>query len=60
MIVAMSNSQTTFTLSELLADVADVSVSDDVSVSGIKIDSRDIATGDLFIALPGTKQHGNT
>ncbi len=60
MIVAMSNSQTTFTLSELLAGVADVSVSDDVSVSGIKIDSRDIATGDLFIALPGTKQHGNT
>ena len=60
MIVAMSSPQTTLTLSKLLAGVADVPASDNVIVAGIKIDSRNVSTGDLFIALPGTKQHGNT
>ena len=60
MTVVMNSSQTTLRLSQLLAGLADISVGDDVTVTGIKLDSREVLTGDLFIALPGTKQHGNT
>ncbi|MGA7278684.1 MAG: UDP-N-acetylmuramoyl-L-alanyl-D-glutamate--2,6-diaminopimelate ligase, partial [Desulfocapsaceae bacterium] len=56
----MSRPQTTLTLSRLLAGLASVSENDDVMVEGVKIDSRDVTRGDLFIALPGTQQHGNT
>lgn len=31
---------------------------DDLSISGITLDSREVVAGDLFIALAGTKQHG--
>jgi UDP-N-acetylmuramoyl-L-alanyl-D-glutamate--2,6-diaminopimelate ligase len=31
---------------------------DDLSISGIALDSREVVAGDLFIALAGTKQHG--
>lgn len=46
-------------LSRLLAGIRTVSAVDDYSVSGIAIDSRNISAGDLFVALPGTRQHGN-
>ena len=59
MIVAMRSSQTTHTLSGLLAGLADVSAYDDLVVTGVNIDSRKVSSGDLFIALPGTRQHGN-
>ena len=59
MIVAMRSSQTTHSLSGLLAGLADVSAYDDLVVTGVNIDSRKVSSGDLFIALPGTRQHGN-
>ncbi|MEA1888626.1 MAG: UDP-N-acetylmuramoyl-L-alanyl-D-glutamate--2,6-diaminopimelate ligase [Pseudomonadota bacterium] len=46
-------------LSTLLTGITDVPATDDLSVHGLAIDSRNISTGDLFIALPGTRQHGN-
>jgi len=46
-------------LSSLLAGIKGVPAADDLSVSGLEIDSRNISTGELFIALPGTRQHGN-
>lgn len=46
-------------LSSLLAGIKGVPAIDDLSVSGLAIDSRNISAGDLFIALPGTRQHGN-
>jgi UDP-N-acetylmuramoyl-L-alanyl-D-glutamate--2,6-diaminopimelate ligase len=46
-------------LSRLLAGIRAVSEVDDLSVSGLAIDSRSISAGDLFVALPGTLQHGN-
>ncbi len=46
-------------LSSLLAGIKEVSAADDLNVSGLAIDCRDIIAGDLFIALPGTRQHGN-
>lgn len=60
MIVAMRIPQSTLTLSELLTGMADVPSSQDLVVTGVKIDSRDVSSGDLFIALPGMQQHGNT
>ena len=61
MIVATSNSQTMPKLSELLAGLADADISAgrDLIVSGLKIDSRRVTAGDLFIALPGSRQNGN-
>jgi len=55
----MRSAQTTHTLSGLLAGLADVSAYDDLVVTGVNIDSRKVSSGDLFIALPGTRQHGN-
>jgi len=31
---------------------------DDVEFTGVTLDSRDVRTGDLFLALPGAKVHG--
>jgi len=46
-------------LSSLLAGIKEVPAADDAGVSGLAIDSRNISAGYLFIALPGTRQHGN-
>lgn len=46
------------TLRELLADSADAGAVGDIVVRGLKLDSRDVVDGDLFVALRGTRQHG--
>ena len=45
-------------LSELLAGIADVPTSADIAVRGLSLDSRSIAPGHVFIALPGSRGHG--
>ncbi|TCK17310.1 UDP-N-acetylmuramoylalanyl-D-glutamate--2,6-diaminopimelate ligase [Thiogranum longum] len=45
-------------LTDLLAGLADVSVSADVTVQGIATDSRSIQPGDLFLACRGLQVHG--
>ncbi len=46
-------------LSRLLADFAFVDASDDVMISGISDDSRQVRPGDLFLALRGAHCHGS-
>ncbi len=58
--LAMSSAQNTYSLSDLLAGIAKVGAGKNPLISGIEIDSRKVSAGDLFIALPGTRQHGNT
>ena len=41
-----------------LANFIGVETSFDLNFSGITSDSRSVITGDLFVALPGTKAHG--
>ena len=45
-------------LRELLQDVVDV-IDVDVIVSGLKLDSREVIAGDLFVALSGTREQGH-
>ena len=45
-------------LSELLAGIANVPTAADIAVRGLSLDSRRIAPGDLFVALPGSRGHG--
>jgi UDP-N-acetylmuramoyl-L-alanyl-D-glutamate--2,6-diaminopimelate ligase len=46
-------------LSELPADICDVPAGmDAVEITGVSADSRTIAEGDLFVAIPGTKADG--
>ena len=58
--LAMSSAQNTYSLSDLLAGIANVDAAKNPRLSGIEIDSRKVSPGDLFIALPGARQHGNT
>ena len=58
--LAMSSAQNTYSLLDLLAGMANVDAAKNLRLSGIEIDSRKVSAGDLFIALPGTRQHGNT
>ena len=53
-----ATSAQTRSLSELLAGLADVGDLEDATVSGLKLDSRRIARGDLFLALSGQRCHG--
>ncbi len=48
----------TILLSFLLNDLVDVSEREDVSLSAITLDSREVKNGTLFVALKGTVQHG--
>jgi UDP-N-acetylmuramoyl-L-alanyl-D-glutamate--2,6-diaminopimelate ligase len=57
--VAMSSTQKNHSLSDLLAGIAVVPADDDLIVTGVSIDSRKVSAGDLFIALPGSRQHGS-
>ena len=45
-------------LSALLAGMAAVNDQQDVSVTGLSLDSRSVQPGDLFLACAGTRQHG--
>ena len=59
MTAVMSLQQSDITLSSLLARIAEVNDAEDRLVTGIEIDSRRVTRGDLFIALPGIRGHGN-
>lgn len=59
MTVSATTMQTrSLSLSELLAGFADVGNREDATVSGLNLDSRRIARGDLFLALSGQRCHG--
>jgi UDP-N-acetylmuramoyl-L-alanyl-D-glutamate--2,6-diaminopimelate ligase len=45
-------------LAELLHGFADASAAGELAVSGLSLDSREIAAGDAFVALRGGKGHG--
>ncbi|HSH28528.1 MAG TPA: UDP-N-acetylmuramoyl-L-alanyl-D-glutamate--2,6-diaminopimelate ligase [Thiohalobacter sp.] len=45
-------------LSALLADLASVAAAQDVTVTGLALDSRRVRPGDLFFALAGVHEHG--
>lgn len=47
------------TLADLLAGITEISTKENRAISGIQIDSRNITPGELFVALPGARQHGN-
>jgi UDP-N-acetylmuramoyl-L-alanyl-D-glutamate--2,6-diaminopimelate ligase len=47
-------------LSELLAGIATIDPSRDISVSGLSLDSRSIRSGEAFVALRGGSSHGIT
>ncbi len=47
-----------WSLSELLAGIAEVPPQHDVTISGICADSREVCEGDLFLAVKGTQVHG--
>ncbi len=47
-------------LSELLAGIATIDPARDVIVNGLALDSRQIKSGDVFVALPGATSHGIT
>lgn len=49
------------TLKALLNGLVSVNTDDiDISVTGLALDSREVVSGDMFIALAGAKQHGLT
>ncbi len=55
----MPNTDTkTILLSELISEWIKIPAEYDKPISGISLDSRKINPGDLFIALPGTKENG--
>jgi len=45
-------------LKELLSGLASVPEQDSMPVKGLTLDSRELACGDAFVALAGSKQHG--
>ena len=45
-------------LSSLLQGLQGVAVSRDIVVSGLALDSRKVQSGDLFLAVAGTRTHG--
>ena len=47
-----------FSLADLLDGYADLSHLLDIQIAGLTLDSRTVQTGDLFLALVGTRQHG--
>jgi UDP-N-acetylmuramoyl-L-alanyl-D-glutamate--2,6-diaminopimelate ligase len=49
---------TAMRLDDLLAGYADVGPFADVVVRGMNLDSRDVADGDAFVALQGSREHG--
>ncbi len=48
----------THSLRALLEGIVDLAPAEDVSVSGLSLDSRSTCAGDCFLALAGTRHHG--
>jgi len=46
------------TLAELLKGLGEAETKQDVTVSGLALDSRKVQPGDLFLAVAGTRTHG--
>lgn len=58
MMAAVHHSAPGMTLQRLFAGLADTDHLPDIRVSGLALDSRHIAGGELFLACAGTAQHG--
>jgi UDP-N-acetylmuramoyl-L-alanyl-D-glutamate--2,6-diaminopimelate ligase len=56
--LAMSNASPNATLSSLFQGIVDIPREQDRVITGIELDSRNVHSGGLFIALPGTRSHG--
>ncbi len=54
----MNEIQQKVRLGELLKDLATVSPAEDIMITGITLDSRDVRAGDMFFAYPGTRHDG--
>lgn len=54
----MSSAPIKQTLSGLLTGMVEISAQDDRHVNGLALDSRRVRSGDLFVALAGTREHG--
>ncbi|HBE91271.1 MAG TPA: UDP-N-acetylmuramoyl-L-alanyl-D-glutamate--2,6-diaminopimelate ligase [Gammaproteobacteria bacterium] len=54
----MSSEQANHTLSSLLAGMADVAAQNDRMIAGLALDSRKLQSGEVFVALAGTHEHG--
>jgi UDP-N-acetylmuramoyl-L-alanyl-D-glutamate--2,6-diaminopimelate ligase len=50
--------QAEHTLSGLLRGLSEVTIRQDLSVSGLALDSRKVQAGDLFLAVAGSRTHG--
>ena len=56
--MAINTPQVSNSLAMLLKGIADVGVSEDREITGIKLDSRKVTSGDLFIACQGVNVNG--
>lgn len=56
--MAMHDQPVPHSLSGLLADIVPVPAERDRRVSELSLDSREMAAGSVFCALPGTRKHG--
>ena len=56
--MAINTPQASNSLSMLLKGIADVGVSEDREITGVKLDSRKVTSGDLFIACQGVSVNG--
>ncbi len=56
--MALKTMQTAHTLAGLLQDFCGPAVRADIRVTGLVLDSRKVQSGDLFLALAGTRTHG--
>ncbi len=58
MMAAMKIEPRQMTLKELLAGYVGIECLPDIPLTGLSMDSREIRSGDLFVALAGNKDHG--
>ncbi len=56
--MAAQQTTTAWCLSQLLAGLAPVAAEQDRSITGLSLDSRNLAAGDLFLACAGHNSHG--
>jgi UDP-N-acetylmuramoyl-L-alanyl-D-glutamate--2,6-diaminopimelate ligase len=54
----MNEIQQEVRLGELLKDLANINPAEDITITGITLDSRKVKAGDIFFAYPGTRHDG--